>query len=121
MPVLTPNTLLYGQPLLLPNEDLHEDIPNMKRQQHYINKCKDAAWSRWTKEYLKALRERHNMLCQAKEMQISLGDIVLIRGDDEHMGKLNIGMVEKLYRCKDGVIQALVLRTSKLYTERPIQ
>ena len=38
MPVLTPNTLLYGQPLLLPNEDLHEDIPNMKRQQHYINK-----------------------------------------------------------------------------------
>ena len=53
-------------------------------------------------------------------MQISLGDIVLIRGDDKHMGKLNIGM-EKLYRCKDGVIQALVLRTSKLYTERPIQ
>ena len=40
MPVLTPNKLLYGQPLLLPNEDLHEYMPNMKRQQHYINKCK---------------------------------------------------------------------------------
>ena len=65
--------------------------------------------------------EKDITCCQAKEMQISLGDIVLIRGHDKHMGKLNMGMVEKLYRCKDGVIQALVLRTSKLYTERPIQ
>ena len=47
------------------------DVPEMKRRQRYINKCKDAAWTRWTKAYLKALRERHNMLRQAKEMQIS--------------------------------------------------
>ena len=76
MPLLTPNTLQYGQPLLVPEEDLDEDVPKMKRQQRYINKCKDAAWTRWKKEYLKALRERHNMLHQAKEMQISLGDIL---------------------------------------------
>ena len=87
MPVLTPNTLLYGQPLLVPDEDLDEDFPEMKRRQRYLNKCKDAAWTRWTKEYLKALRERGNMLLQAKEMQISLGDIVLIKGDEKHRGK----------------------------------
>ena len=87
MPVLTPNTLLYGQPLLVPEEDLDEDFPEMKRRQRYLNKCKDAAWTRWTKEYLKALRERGNMLLQAKEMQISLGDIVLIKGDEKHRGK----------------------------------
>ena len=87
MPVLTPNTLLYGQPLLVPEEDLDEDFPEMKRRQRYLNKCKDAAWTRWTKEYLKALRERGNMLLQAKEMQISLGDIVLIEGDEKHWGK----------------------------------
>ena len=55
MPVLTPNTLLYGQPLLVPEEDLDEDVPEMKRRQWYINKCKDAEWTRWTKEYLKTL------------------------------------------------------------------
>ena len=33
MPVLTPNTLLYGQALLLPEEDLDEDVPEMKRRQ----------------------------------------------------------------------------------------
>ena len=87
MPVLTPNTLLYGQPLLVPEEDLDEDFPEMKRRQRYLNKCKDAAWTRWTKEYLKALRERGNMLLQAKEMQISLGDIVLIKGDEKDRGK----------------------------------
>ena len=76
MPLLTPNTLQYGQPLLVPEEDLDKDVPKMKRQQRYINKCKDAAWTRWKKEYLKALREIHNMLHQANEMQISLGDIL---------------------------------------------
>ena len=76
MPLLTPNTLQYGQPLLVPEEDLDKDVSKMRRQQRYINKCKDAAWTRWKKEYLKALREIHNMLHQANEMQISLGDIL---------------------------------------------
>ena len=76
MPLLTPNTLQYGQPLLVPEEDLDKDVPKIRRQQRYINKCKDAAWTRWKKEYLKALRERHNMLHQANEMQISLRDIL---------------------------------------------
>ena len=30
MPVLTPNRLLYGQPLLLPEEDLDDDVPEIK-------------------------------------------------------------------------------------------
>ena len=60
-PVLTPNTLLYGQPLLLLKEDLDEDVSEMKRRQQYINKWKDAAWTRWMKEFLKTLRERQNM------------------------------------------------------------
>ena len=62
MPVLTRNTLLYGQPLLVPEEDLDDDVSEMKRRRRYINKCKDVTWTRWTKEYFKSLRERHNML-----------------------------------------------------------
>ena len=89
MPVMTPNALLYGQSLLVPEEDLDEDVPEMKRRQRYINKCKYAALTRWTKEYLKTLREIHNMLHQAKEMQISLGDVVLTKGDEKRRGKWN--------------------------------
>ena len=118
MPLLTPYTLLYGQPQLVPEEDLDEDVPEMKRRQRYINKCKDATWTRWTKEYLKTLRERHNMLHQAKEMQVSLGEIVLTKGYEKHQGKWNTGMAG---RGKDGVKSAVGLRTSKLYIEPLIQ
>ena len=121
IPVLTSNTLLYGQLLLLPEENVDEDVPEMKRRQRYINKCKDAAWTRWTKEYLKALRQRHNILHQAKEMQISLGAIILIKGDEKCKGKWKVGMVGKLYRGKDGVIGAVGLRTSKSYVAYPTQ
>lgn len=76
MPVLTPNTSLYGQPLLLPEKDLDDDVPELKRRQWHINKCKDVAWKRWNKEYLKSIRE----------MQKSLGDIVLIKPDEKHKG-----------------------------------
>ena len=121
IPVSTSNTLLYGQLLLLPEESLDEDVPEMKRRQRYINKCKDAAWTRWTKEYLKALRQRQNILHQAKEMQISLGAIILIKGDEKCKGKWKVGTVDKLYRGKDGVIRAMGLRTSKPYVEHPTQ
>ena len=54
-------------------------------------------------------------------MQISIGDIALIKKDEKHMGKWNIGMVDKLYQGKDGVIRATGLKTSKSYIQRPIQ
>ena len=38
------------------------------------------------------------MLHQAKEMQIPLGDIILIKDDEKHRGEWDIGLVEKL--CK---------------------
>ena len=41
MPILTPSSLLHIQPNVLPELEL--------------SKCKDAVWSRWTKEYLRGL------------------------------------------------------------------
>ena len=61
------------------------------------------------------------MLHQTKEMQISIGHIALIKEEEKHMGKWNIGIVEKLYQGKDGVIRATGLKTSKSYIEHPIQ
>ena len=66
--VLSPNTFLYGKPLPLPEEDIDEEnVPEIRRQERCIDKCKKVARTRWKKEYLKALRERHNMLHQAKD------------------------------------------------------
>ena len=54
-------------------------------------------------------------------MEIVIGDVVLIKGDDKHRGKWNIGIVEELYKGKDSVIRAVKLRSRKTYIERPIQ
>ena len=54
-------------------------------------------------------------------MEIVIGDVVLIKGDDKHRGKWNIGIVEELCKGKDSVIRAVKLRSRKTYIERPIQ
>ena len=47
-------------------------------------KCKEKAWTRWTSEYLKALREQHNLKHKSYEIQISKGDVVLIKSDEKN-------------------------------------
>ena len=54
-------------------------------------------------------------------MEIPFGDVVLIKGDDKHRGKWNIGIVEELYEGKDNVIRAVKLRSRKTHIELPIQ
>ena len=36
MPVFTPNTLLYGQPIMIPEERLDEDAPEQKEYLHSL-------------------------------------------------------------------------------------
>ena len=42
--------LLYVQPIMISEEHLAEDKPEIKRHLRYINKYKEAAWKRWKKE-----------------------------------------------------------------------
>ena len=56
--------------------------------------CKDEAWNRWNKEYLRSLRERCNMENNQRHMEIEIGDVALIEGDDKPSGKWNITIVE---------------------------
>ena len=54
-------------------------------------------------------------------MEIATGDVVLIKGDDKHGSKRNIGIVEELCKGKDNVIRAVKRHSRKTYIERPIQ
>ena len=105
---------------MIPEELLEEDTPELKRPQRYINNCKEAAWKRWKKEYLRSLQERHNMMNNIKEMKIEVGDMVLIKGEEKNKGKWNIRIVEELYKGKDNVMRGVTLRTQKSHIERPI-
>ena len=38
-----------------------EEILAGENDKYNVKRCKDAAWRRWQREYVTALRERHNM------------------------------------------------------------
>ena len=115
-PILTPNILIHGQPIPIPEEKFDDDGGVIKKRQRYIKRCKDASWNRWNKECLRSLRERHNMKNNQRHMEIAIGDVVLIKGNDKNRGKWNIGITEKLYERKDNIIRALKLRLGKRHT-----
>ena len=63
-PILTLNTPVTGQNVMLSNKNLETGETENKdlcKRFKCIRKCKEAAWLRWRKEHIKSLREGHNM------------------------------------------------------------
>ncbi|XP_044171590.1 uncharacterized protein LOC122955922 [Acropora millepora] len=103
LPVLTPNSLLYGQPNLLPElEPHHLEDRSLRKRARYLKRCKEADWKRWTREYVRFLRERHTMKHSGEESHV--GDILLINS-----------------KGRDGIVRAAKLRVGASCIERVVQ
>jgi hypothetical protein len=112
LPVLTPNVMITGQHSILAVEDEEfTEEEEMRKRAKHILKCKQAIWKRWTGEYLRALRERHNLKYEGKERIPKLDDVVLIKDDSRNRGKWSVGIVEELYQGRDGVVRGAKLKT----------
>ena len=122
MPILTPNIMMFGQPNHVPEED-PDDIEdtNMRRRARFLENCKQKIWSRWNNEYLRGLRERHNLIHNGKSNNIAIGDVMLIKGDARNRAKWNYGIVTKLISGRDGVVRGVKLRAGKDHLERAVQ
>ena len=72
-------------------------------------------------EYLRGLRERHNLKHKTKEHVLNEGDVVVIRGDDRNRNKWKLGVVDEMIKGKDDVVRAVRLRAGKSFLQRPIQ
>ena len=70
--------MMYGRPKLIPDEHLDDEDPDMRKRARYLRRCKQVLWSRWSGEYLKSLRLRHNLKHKTKDMAVQPGDVVLI-------------------------------------------
>ena len=81
-------------------EDKEEDLSWQKRQK-YVKRCKDAAWRRWQREYVTALRKRHNIQYKSIAVSINVGDVVMIKGESKNREKWKIGIINKLFHSKD--------------------
>ena len=76
LPVLTSSAMMFGQPRLVPEESTEEGDADLRKRVKYLRRCKEVLWNRWSGEYLKSLRERHNMKHKSKQMNLKLGDVV---------------------------------------------
>lgn len=120
--VLTPNSMLYTQPNVLPErEPYHEEDPQLRRRAKYLRKCKDAMWNRWTREYLRGLRERHNLAHKDSPCGVEKGDVCIIKDDNKDRNKWKLGIVEELIPGRDGIVRAVKLRAGRNYLERAVQ
>ena len=87
-PVLTPNVMMFGKDNLLPTEDPNQTVDrDLRKRARYLEGCKQVLWNRWHAEYIRALRERHNLKHKAHELTVKTGDVVLIKGDEKNRGK----------------------------------
>ena len=121
MPTLTPNSLQFVGSTHLPElEQYHEVDPVLRKRAKYLKKCKDHTWSRWTKEYLRALRERHNLKHVAEPFSLAVGDVAIIASEERNRGKWPLGIVKELYKGRDGVIRAVKLKTANGHLERAV-
>ena len=93
---------------------------DLRKRAKFLKRCKDAMWKRWTREYLRGLRERHN-LQGGKPLTLAVGDVVIIKSDERNRGKWPLGIVTELYPGRDGVVRAARLRSGKSYLERAVQ
>ena len=122
LPILTPNLLQFGQPNLLPEAQSYQlPNPDLRKRARYLARCKDVLWGRWSSEYLRGLREQHNMKYKQSQRFLARGDVVIIKGDEKNRGLWKLGIVEELITGRDGVTRGARLRAGKSYLERPIQ
>jgi len=120
--ILTPNTLIHGEDIILPQEDIEVlDESPVRKRLDYINRCKENAWKRWEAEYVLALRERHKMKHKTQTLTPSVGDVVMIKGDSRNRGSWNIGIVVNVFQSKDNAIRAVRLKTKNGHLERAVQ
>ena len=114
--------MMFGLPNQIPEGDVidTDDVDLVKRAR-YLKRCKDQLWTRWRNEYLRGLRDQHDLNSSTKGNKLSVGDVVLIKGDERNRAKWKIGIVEKKIIGKDGVLRGAILRAGRDKLERAIQ
>ena len=122
LPTLTPSTYLFQRSNLLPEQEpWREGEKGLRKRARYLKSCKDALWNRWTREYLTALRERHNLNHRRAKYQVKKGDVVLVKSDERNRGKWPLAIVREIFPGRDGVVRAVRVETGNGFLERPVQ
>ncbi|XP_068697519.1 uncharacterized protein [Montipora foliosa] len=122
MALLTPSSMLHLRPNHLPELSAnHLQERDLQKRAKYLLRCKEVMWSRWTKEYVRSLRERHRKCGGDQTPHPSVGDVVIIQDESRNRNTWKLGIVESLITGRDGIIRAARMRAGKGVLERAVQ
>ena len=117
---ITPSLLLCGKNLTQLPANMFDHKFERKQPQtcrerlKYIEKMKTYFWTRWTREYLTELSERHLAGHKGHVREPKVGDIVLVKegGDTVKVPrhKWLLGKVIQLYEGRDGKVRSVDVR-----------
>ena len=103
LPVLTPSSFLFQRENQLPEtRPHHEENKHLRKRLKFLRACKDELWNRWRREYLTALRERHNMIHGSKGLQVSAGDVVIVQTEEKNRRCWPLAVVTEVFPGQDG-------------------
>ncbi|XP_011859050.1 PREDICTED: uncharacterized protein LOC105556567 [Vollenhovia emeryi] len=120
MSYISPGHFLTGAPLnSFPSPELLDVNINRLTRWQLIEHMRQHFWSRWSKEYLNSLQERHKWQ-RSKGLQLEPGRLVLIKQPGLAPLHWLTGRVERVHSGTDGIARSATVRTSKGSYDRPL-
>ncbi len=117
--VLTLNRIIHGRDTYQLEEIEERDTPS--RIEKRIRAAKQVMWDRWTTEYVRALKEKHDVT-KVKPFHPDIGEVVLVVGENKKRHEWHHGLVCELLRGKnDDIVRGVRMIVRNKIWERPIQ
>ncbi|UYV79711.1 hypothetical protein LAZ67_18000374 [Cordylochernes scorpioides] len=102
--------------LFVPEADI-VDSKFLKESHAKVQKLRETIRQRFRKEYLGFLRQN----TRNKTKSIKEGDVVLMEVDNKKRTEWPIGVIEKTYPGKDGIVRVAMIKTKRGNFLRPVQ
>ena len=116
--VLTPNRIIHGRDIYQLEEI--EEPDSLNKMEKRVRKAKQEMWNRWTTEYMRALREKHDFT-KVKPYHPDIGEIVLVVGDAKNKHDWRHGLIVELLKGKDEVVRGVKMIVKNNVWEHPVQ
>jgi len=119
--VLTPGHFLVGTSLSALPEESVLDIPiNRTNRYQLLTHLQQAFWRRWTREYVTQMQQRTKWKFVARNDEIQIGKLALIRDENTPPLKWNIGRICEIHPGPDGLVRVVSLKTAGRITQRSL-
>ncbi|KAK3730096.1 hypothetical protein QZH41_003649 [Actinostola sp. cb2023] len=116
---LTPSHLLTTKSAVIvpPPGNFQKGDVYMKRRWRRVQYLTNLFWTRWKKEYLVTLQQRHKW--QNPGRNLTVGDVVIIKDENASRNSWSMGVIVQVEPDAQGLVRSAVVRTQKTELRRP--